>query len=194
MPDEALQLHPSRGFSAQAPAPDSQSRTLSDAPVTTASNSQSHNTVSLDPQFCRIGPSLVTVARSPTQQSIVSHYLPIILSLRRLPRLSGNIVHTSDASFPEDVLKANVPVLLDFWAEWCGPCKAIAPILEEIAKDYDGRVKIAKIDIDRNPQTPQKYGVRGIPTLILFKNGAPQAQQVGLVQKSKISALLDSHL
>jgi len=108
--------------------------------------------------------------------------------------VSGNIVHTSDATFESDVLKSDLPVLLDFWAEWCGPCKAIAPILEDIAKDYQGRVRIAKLNIDDNRQTPVKYGVRGIPTLILFKNGAPEAQQVGLVGKSKISALLDQHL
>jgi len=108
--------------------------------------------------------------------------------------VSGNIVHTSDATFESDVLKSDLPVLLDFWAEWCGPCKAIAPILDDIAKDYQGRVKIAKLNIDDNRQTPVRYGVRGIPTLILFKNGAPEAQQVGLVGKSKLAALLDQHL
>jgi thioredoxin 1 len=108
--------------------------------------------------------------------------------------VSGNIVHTSDATFDADVLKSDTPVLLDFWAEWCGPCKAIAPILDDIARDYAGRVKIAKLNIDDNRQTPVKYGVRGIPTLILFKNGAPEAQQVGLVGKTKLAALLDQHL
>ena len=108
--------------------------------------------------------------------------------------MSGNIVHTTDATFDADVLKSETPVLLDFWAEWCGPCKMIAPILDEIAKDYAGRVKIAKLNIDDNRQTPRKYGVRGIPTLILFKNGTAEAQQVGLVGKSKLAALLDQHL
>jgi len=108
--------------------------------------------------------------------------------------VSGNIVHTSDDTFDQDVLKSDVPVLLDFWAEWCGPCKAISPILDEIASEYGDRIRIAKLNIDHNRQTPLKDGGRGIPTLILFKNGAPEAQQVGLVAKSKLAALLDQHL
>ena len=108
--------------------------------------------------------------------------------------MSGNIVHTTDATFEADVLKSSLPVLLDFWAEWCGPCKASAPILDDLAGEYAGRVRVAKLNIDENRQTPVRYGVRGIPTLILFKDGAPQAQQVGLVGKSKLAALLDQHL
>ena len=108
--------------------------------------------------------------------------------------MSGKIIQTSDDTFELDVLKSDVPVLLDFWAEWCGPCKAIAPMLDEIAGEYGDRLKIAKLNIDDNRQTPLKYGVRGIPTLILFKNGAPEAQQVGLVPKSKLTALLEQHL
>jgi thioredoxin 1 len=103
-------------------------------------------------------------------------------------------VHTTDADFAQDVLKSDKPVLLDFWADWCGPCKAIAPILDEIAGEYQDRLKIAKLNIDENPQTPHKYGIRGIPTLILFKNGALEAQKVGLVSKSQLSAFLDSNL
>lgn len=105
-----------------------------------------------------------------------------------------HIVHTSDASFANDVLKADKPVLLDFWAEWCTPCKMIAPILEEIAGEYQDRLRIAKLNIDENPQTPPKFGIRGIPTLILFKNGTVEAQKVGAVSKSQLATFLDQHL
>jgi len=105
-----------------------------------------------------------------------------------------HIVHTSDASFDKDILKADKPVLLAFWAEWGGPCKMIAPILDEIAKEYKDRLRIAKLNIDENPQTPPKFGIRGIPTLILFKNGTVEAQKVGAVSKSQLAAFLDQHL
>ena len=108
--------------------------------------------------------------------------------------MSKNIVHTTDATFDNDVLKAEQPVLLDFWAEWCGPCKVIAPVLDEIAEEYKGRLTIAKINIDENPHTPPKFGIRGIPTLLLFKNGSVEAQKVGAVSKSQLAAFLDSNL
>lgn len=106
--------------------------------------------------------------------------------------MSDNIVQISDASFENDVLKAEGPVLVDFWAEWCGPCKMIAPVLEELADEYDGKLKIAKLNIDNNPETAPKYGVRGIPTLILFKNGQAEGTKVGALSKSQLAAFIDS--
>ena len=108
--------------------------------------------------------------------------------------MSDRIIYVTDASFDADVLKSGEPVLVDYWAEWCGPCKMIAPILDEIAEEYAGKVKIAKLNIDENPQTPPKYGIRGIPTLMLFKNGSVEATKVGAVSKSQLTAFIDSNL
>lgn len=108
--------------------------------------------------------------------------------------MSEHIVYVSDADFEGEVLKADGPVLVDFWAEWCGPCKMIAPILDDIATEYQGKVKVAKLNIDENPATPPKYGIRGIPTLMLFKNGAVEATKVGAVSKSQLTAFIDSNL
>ena len=105
-----------------------------------------------------------------------------------------DIQHVSDESFDSDVLNSDVPVLVDYWAEWCGPCKVIAPVLEEIASEYDGKIKVCKLDIDANEATPPKYGIRGIPTLMLFKNGNVEATKVGALSKSQLTAFLDSNI
>ena len=107
---------------------------------------------------------------------------------------SDLIKHISDASFDEDVLKSTLPVLVDYWAEWCGPCKMIAPVLEDVAVEFAGKVKICKLNIDDNQATPPKYGVRGIPTLMLFKNGNVEATKVGALSKSQLVAFLESHI
>jgi len=108
--------------------------------------------------------------------------------------MSDNIVHVTDASFQSDVLEADKPVLVDYWAEWCGPCKMIAPILTEIAEEYADKLKICKMDIDANQETPPKFGIRGIPTLMLFKNGELEATKVGALSKSQLAAFLDSNI
>lgn len=108
--------------------------------------------------------------------------------------MSGNIVYLTDDSFEDEVVKAEGPVLVDYWADWCGPCKMIAPILDEIANEYQGKVKIAKLNIDENPATPPKYGIRGIPTLMLFKGGNVEATKVGAVSKSQLTAFIDSNI
>ncbi|HEX4328332.1 MAG TPA: thioredoxin TrxA [Burkholderiales bacterium] len=108
--------------------------------------------------------------------------------------MSDNISHVTDASFDSDVLKSEAPVLVDYWAEWCGPCKQIAPVLEELATTYSGKLKVAKMDVDANQEIPAKHNIRGIPTLMLFKGGQVVATKVGAMNKSQLTAFLDSHL
>ncbi|HAO32664.1 MAG TPA: thioredoxin TrxA [Candidatus Competibacter sp.] len=108
--------------------------------------------------------------------------------------MSERILHITDDSFEAEVLKADKPVLVDYWAEWCGPCRMIAPILDEIAGQYEDRIKICKLNVDENQNTPPKYGIRGIPTLMLFRNGNVEATKVGALSKSQLVAFLDSSL
>lgn len=108
--------------------------------------------------------------------------------------MNKNIIYLSDATFETEVLQSSVPVLVDYWAEWCGPCKMIAPILDEISKDYEGKLKIAKLNIDENAQTPAKFGIRGIPTLMIFKNGNVEATKVGALSKSQLTTFIDSNI
>ena len=108
--------------------------------------------------------------------------------------MSDLIHHVSDNTFEPEVLKSDVPVLVDYWAEWCGPCKAIAPVLDEVAKEYSGKLKVAKVNVDENQEIPRKYGIRGIPTVILYKGGQVHAQKVGALTKSQLTAFLDSNL
>ncbi len=108
--------------------------------------------------------------------------------------MSEKIVHTTDSGWDSDVLQADKPVLVDYWAEWCGPCKMIAPILDEIADEYGDRLKICKLDIDANQETPPKYGIRGIPTLMLFKDGDVAATKIGALSKSQLAAFIDSNI
>ena len=108
--------------------------------------------------------------------------------------MSQKIYNVSDEAFETEVLQSNVPVLVDYWAPWCGPCKMIAPILIEIAEEYGDRLKVAKLNIDENQSTPPKYGIRGIPTLMLFKNGNIEATKVGQLSKAQLTAFIDSHI
>jgi thioredoxin 1 len=108
--------------------------------------------------------------------------------------MSHNVSHVSDATFEKEVLQSPTPVLVDFWAEWCGPCKMIAPVLEDLAKDYAGKLTVAKLDVDANPGTMNQYGIRVIPTLILFKGGKAHAQKVGALSKSQLAQFVDSNL
>jgi thioredoxin 1 len=115
-------------------------------------------------------------------------------TVQRWHFMAENVIHVSDESFEKEVLQSDRPVLIDYWAEWCGPCKMIAPVLDDIAVEYSDRLIVAKLNIDENPQTPPKYGIRGIPTLMIFKNGQVEATKVGAVSKAQLTAFLDDSL
>lgn len=154
----------------------------------------SHPVISADPYGA--SPPTFTHDRTEGLSRFNSHNTRLFHSITPGEFLvsSETIVHVTDASFEDDVVKAKGPVLLDFWAEWCGPCKMIAPMLNEIATEYKEKVTIAKLNIDENPKTPQRFNVRGIPTLILFKNGQVEGQKVGALRKSDLAAFLDGKL
>ncbi len=108
--------------------------------------------------------------------------------------MSEHVHYISDDSFEQEVLQAGVPVLVDYWADWCGPCKMISPILDDVAKEYAGKLKVCKLNIDENQATPPKFGIRGIPTLMIFKNGNVEATKVGALSKSQLTAFVDSNI
>ena len=138
-----------------------------------------------------------TEAISSTKEYCSSHHgflRSLYVVAKRHNCMSEKIIHVSDESFDKEVLQSSQPVLIDYWAEWCGPCKMIAPALEEIAEDYSDRLTVAKLNIDDNPETPPKYGIRGIPTLMIFKNGNVEATKVGAVSKSQLTAFIDGNI
>ena len=132
--------------------------------------------------------------RQLVRQNAYNHLnKPESLKSRSL-QMTDLVTTVSDKDFDNEVIESNVPVVVDFWAEWCGPCKSIAPIVQELASDYQGKVKICKLNIDESPDTPTKFSIRGIPTLLLFKNGAVVSQKVGAAAKSQLSAWIDSNI
>jgi len=143
---------------------------------------------------CHIGYSRESDLHSMDRAELEWHGIDLLLLPDGRNNLSEKIVYVTDDSFEAEVLQSESPVLVDYWADWCGPCKMIAPILDEIASEYDGKLKVAKLNIDENPATPPKFGIRGIPTLMIFKAGGVEATKVGAVSKSQLTAFIDSNL